>query len=154
MLKERYSDSFPLHTHEASERAPAPLSCRLSLFDLRPKDFFPLPLFQQRRNRKEKKTYSFYREKSKAFIVALPSFFLSVFLLSYCFQKKYLRELPAVGDDDLLRRRARAAAVRLDLLDDVHAVGDAAEDDVLAVEPRGLDGAEEELCRFLFWFFC
>merc|ERR1719335_309393 len=33
----------------------------------------------------------------------------------------------------------------LDGLDDVHALDDLAEDDVLAVEPRGLDGADEEL---------
>ena len=55
-----------------------------------------------------------------------------------------LRELAAVGDDDRLGRRAGPRADGLDLLDDVHALGHGAEDDVLAVEPVGLDRAEEE----------
>lgn len=33
----------------------------------------------------------------------------------------------------------------LDSLDDVHALDNLAEDDVLAVQPRSLDGADEEL---------
>ena len=53
-------------------------------------------------------------------------------------------ELAAVRDDDGLRRLAAAAANRLDLLHDVHALGHEAEHDVLAVEPVGLDRAEEE----------
>ena len=57
-------------------------------------------------------------------------------------------ELAAVGDHDRLGGRARARADGLDLLDDVHALGHGAEDDVLAVEPVGLDRAEEEpACR-------
>ena len=56
-------------------------------------------------------------------------------------------ELAAVGDHDRLGRRARARADGLDLLDDVHALGHGAEDDVLAVEPVGLDRAEEEPAR-------
>ena len=56
-------------------------------------------------------------------------------------------ELAAVGDDDRLGGRARARADGLDLLDDVHALGHGAEDDVLAVEPVGLDRAEEEPAR-------
>ena len=39
------------------------------------------------------------------------------------------------GDDDALLWPARLGARRLDLLDDVHALDDLAEDDVLAVEP-------------------
>ena len=53
-------------------------------------------------------------------------------------------ELAAVGDDDRLGGRAGPRADGLDLLDDVHALGHGAEDDVLAVEPVGLDRAEEE----------
>ena len=56
-------------------------------------------------------------------------------------------ELAAVGDHDRLGGRARARADGLDLLDDVHALGHGAEDDVLAVEPVGLDRAEEEPAR-------
>ena len=95
-------------------------------------------LFCEREARKK-------REKTPKVPRSLSLFFcfLSLFLFL-----DSLRELPAVGDDDLLGRRAGPAAVGLDLLDDVHALGDAAEDDVLAVEPRRLDGAEEELARF------
>ena len=53
-------------------------------------------------------------------------------------------ELAAVTDNDRLRGRAGPRADGLDLLDDVHALGHGAEDDVLAVEPVGLDRAEEE----------
>ena len=57
-------------------------------------------------------------------------------------------ELAAVGDHDRLGGRAGPRADGLDLLDDVHALGHGAEDDVLAVEPVGLDRAEEEpACR-------
>jgi len=38
-----------------------------------------------------------------------------------------------------------AGANCLDLLDNIHATGDVSEDTVLAVEPIGLDGAQEEL---------
>ena len=55
------------------------------------------------------------------------------------------RELAGIHDDDLLGRCAGLGADRLDLLDDVHTVDDDAEHDVLAIEPRSLDGAEEEL---------
>eukprot|EP01043_Picozoa_sp_COSAG02_P049475 COSAG02_NODE_4971_length_4771_cov_1.547303_2_plen_235_part_00 len=55
------------------------------------------------------------------------------------------RELTRVRDGDLLGRGARLGADRLDSLDHIHTVDDDAEHDVLAVEPRGLDGAEEEL---------
>lgn len=60
-----------------------------------------------------------------------------------------LRQLPALGDDDRLARAAGRRTERLDLLDDVHALDYLAEDDVLAVEPGRLDGAEELL--LLFW---
>jgi hypothetical protein len=40
------------------------------------------------------------------------------------------------------QRTARVGAVSLDLLDKVHALDDLAEDDVLAVQPWGLDGGD------------
>ena len=55
------------------------------------------------------------------------------------------RELAGIHDDDLLGRCAGLGADCLDFLDDVHTFDDDAEHDVLAIEPRGLDGAEEEL---------
>ena len=57
------------------------------------------------------------------------------------------RELAAVRDDDRLGGGAALAADGLAGLDDLHARGHGAEDDVLAVEPVGLDRAEEEPVR-------
>lgn len=73
-------------------------------------------------------------------------------------------QLAAIGNDDLLVGLARLSSVRLNLLHNVHALcegkslekqvnnylknditSDRATDDVLSVEPRGLDGADEEL---------
>ena len=54
-------------------------------------------------------------------------------------------DLPRLGDGDLLGGLAGLGAETLDLLHDVHTLGHGSEDDVLAVEPVGLDGAEEEL---------
>lgn len=48
-------------------------------------------------------------------------------------------------DDNLLRGLARIATELLDLLDNVQALDDLAEDDVLAIEPASLGSAEEEL---------
>ena len=48
-------------------------------------------------------------------------------------------------DHDGLGGGTRLAADRLNRLDNLHAPGDGAEHDVLAVEPVGLDSAEEEL---------
>jgi hypothetical protein len=56
-----------------------------------------------------------------------------------------LGELPAVCDLDHLGGGAAAGAHLLDGLDDVHALDDLSEDNVLAVEPRGGHGADEEL---------
>ena len=53
--------------------------------------------------------------------------------------------LPTVSDHDPLRGFARLGSEALDLLDDVHALDDLTEDDVLAVQPLGLGGAQEEL---------
>jgi len=53
--------------------------------------------------------------------------------------------LAAVGDQDLLGGLAALGAEGLNLLDGVHALDNLAEDDVLAVEPGGLGGAQEEL---------
>jgi len=60
-------------------------------------------------------------------------------------------KLTTVGNDDLLGSGARLGAEGLDLLDDIHACGDIAEDDVLAIEPVGLDGTEEELGTVGAW---
>jgi hypothetical protein len=54
-------------------------------------------------------------------------------------------ELAAVRDDDLGRRGAVLAAELLNGAHDVEALGDLAENNVLAVEPRSLDGGDEEL---------
>lgn len=53
--------------------------------------------------------------------------------------------LSAVGDNDLRAASAALAADGLDLFYDVHAFDDRAENNVLIVEPRSLDGAQEEL---------
>jgi len=61
-------------------------------------------------------------------------------------QKKLnLRELTAVGDDDGLGGGAGLRADGLDGLDDVHTSGDVSEDAMLAIQPVGLDGAQEKL---------
>ena len=54
-------------------------------------------------------------------------------------------ELAAVGDDHRLCGLAALAAHGLDGLHDLHALGHGAENHVLAIEPVGLHGAEEEL---------
>ncbi len=48
-------------------------------------------------------------------------------------------------DDNLLGGSARIATVLLDLLDDIQAFNDLAENDVLAIEPGRGRGAEEKL---------
>lgn len=53
--------------------------------------------------------------------------------------------LSTVGDDNLRAGGAALTADGLDLLDDVHAFDDGTENNVLTVEPRSLDGAQEEL---------
>ncbi len=40
---------------------------------------------------------------------------------------------------------AGGSTLSLDLLDDVHTLGDLAEDDVVTIEPRARDGGDEEL---------
>merc|ERR1719194_252168 len=59
--------------------------------------------------------------------------------------------LAAVSDDNWLSGRAALGADGLDGLDDIHALNDAAEDNVLAIEPVGLDSAEEELGAVSVW---
>ena len=54
-------------------------------------------------------------------------------------------KLTTVGDNNTSLGRAGLAALSLHLLDDVHAFNNAAKDSVLAVEPRGHDGGDEEL---------
>jgi len=53
--------------------------------------------------------------------------------------------LSAVGDGDWFGSLAGLTAERLNLLDDVHALDDGAEHDVLVVQPARLDRADEEL---------
>merc|ERR1712066_1148291 len=53
--------------------------------------------------------------------------------------------LPAIGNDHRLRSFTALRANALDLLHDIHALNDGAEDDMLAVEPRSLHGAKEKL---------
>lgn len=54
-------------------------------------------------------------------------------------------ELSAVGDDDLLGGLAGLRANSLDGLDDIQALNNLAEDNVLAVQPGAGDSANEEL---------
>lgn len=53
--------------------------------------------------------------------------------------------LPTLRNHHIERRFLASHARILDLAHDLHAVGDAAEDDVFVVEERGGDGADEEL---------
>jgi hypothetical protein len=53
--------------------------------------------------------------------------------------------LTAIVNDDLGRGAASLATVGLDLLDDIQTLNDGTEDGVLAIEPSGLDSADEEL---------
>ena len=59
-------------------------------------------------------------------------------------RKKRLKNT-GLGDGDLGLGLAGLGALVLDSLDDVETFDDLAEDDVLAVEPRGDDGGDEEL---------
>ena len=54
-------------------------------------------------------------------------------------------QLARLLNRDRLGGLAGLGADTLDGLDNVKTLDDLAEDDVLAVEPRGLDGADEEL---------
>jgi len=54
-------------------------------------------------------------------------------------------QLAGLLDGDRLSGLAAGGADALDSLDDVKALDNLTEDNVLAVEPRGLDGADEEL---------
>merc|ERR1712004_275448 len=53
--------------------------------------------------------------------------------------------LAAVSDLDFLSGRARVGADLLNRVNDIHAADDAAEHNVLAIQPSGLNRAEEEL---------
>merc|ERR1740138_783017 len=54
-------------------------------------------------------------------------------------------EFATVGDEDFLGGGAAAAADAFNGSDNIHALADPAENDVAAIEPCGLDGADEEL---------
>ena len=53
--------------------------------------------------------------------------------------------LSTVCDHDLLASLARLGSERLHLLDDIHALADLTENNVLSIKPLGLGSAEEEL---------
>ena len=53
--------------------------------------------------------------------------------------------MSTVCDHDLLARLARLGSKRLHLLDDIHALADLTENNVLSIKPLGLGSAEEEL---------
>merc|ERR1711997_1315355 len=55
------------------------------------------------------------------------------------------RQLPTVCNDDWLGSLTRLRSDCLYLLDDVHALGNGAKDDMLAIEPLRLNCTEEEL---------
>jgi len=76
--------------------------------------------------------------------VKIQTFFLWL-LNSFCYIISDNLEGSGGLDLDLLAGGARVAAVALDLLDEVIAVNDLAEDDVLAIEPAGDNGGDEEL---------
>jgi len=54
-------------------------------------------------------------------------------------------KLTAVGDSDLLGAFSGLGSIRLDLLDDIHALDNLSENDMFAVQPGGLGGTDEEL---------
>ena len=56
-----------------------------------------------------------------------------------------LRELPAVCDHHILACCATATSNFLNLFDNLHALGNVAENNVLAIKPVSFHGAEEKL---------
>jgi len=72
-------------------------------------------------------------------------FFFIIFIVAEPQSSASCLELSAVADGDLLAGLSRLAAEALSGLDDVVAINDLSEDDVLSVEPGGLGGADEEL---------
>lgn len=79
-------------------------------------------------------------------IVTHSSFFVVICILSSIVQKK-ARRLVGTGVDDsgVTPGGTRLGTAALDGVDDVLATGDLTEDDVLAVQPGGDDGGDEEL---------
>ena len=60
-------------------------------------------------------------------------------------------ELTTVGNDNWLLGLARLGADTFDCLDDVHTFDDTSEHDMLAIEPWGFNGADEELGTVGVW---
>lgn len=60
-------------------------------------------------------------------------------------QQAPLLTLPTVGNQDLLAGLAGLGTEGFNLLDDIHALDDLSEDDVLSVQPLSLGGAQEKL---------
>ena len=59
--------------------------------------------------------------------------------------------LATVSDGDLLGSLAGLGTKALDLLDDIHPLHNLAEHHVLAIQPLGLSGADEELGAVSVW---
>ena len=59
--------------------------------------------------------------------------------------------LAAVSHHNLLAGLSRLRAKTLDLLDDIHPLHNLAEHHVLAIQPLGLSGADEELGAVSVW---
>jgi len=53
--------------------------------------------------------------------------------------------LSTIGDNNLLAGLAALGSIGFSLLNNIHALNDLSEDDVLAVQPAGLGGADKEL---------
>ena len=53
--------------------------------------------------------------------------------------------MSTISDHDLLARLAGLGSERLDFLDDIHALADLTENNMLSIKPLGLGSAEEEL---------
>lgn len=59
--------------------------------------------------------------------------------------------LTALGDDDVLIRLLSSRTHVLDLPNDVHAIDNPAEDNVLVVQERRRNGSDEELASIRVW---
>ena len=60
-------------------------------------------------------------------------------------------ELAAICDDDLFRSLSAAASKLFEFLDDIHALNDTSENDMVSVEPVRLCRADEKLRAIRVW---
>jgi hypothetical protein len=82
----------------------------------------------------------------------IPSIFMCSIGLKESTLLLFALQLARVGNGNGLRGGAAGGADLLDGLDDVKTLDDLTENDVLAVQPGGLDGADEELGAVGTWF--